>query len=203
MSRPRASSSLSSQKKVRLTLRDVKLVDIPLSSNLLYLRIKQGRRRLDTAKFPIESASVCFGSIVFDYKLQTRSRRLRFSFRLENRSGSGFTRYGVVEVDAMRLLRDRTSAIRVPLSRCSFNSHFVANIDFGDGRTDRRSCELMPFSQTSGGAFSELSRDASSGSSNSDELFEGAPVKIARARFDELESQVDDILADIINSQAW
>jgi hypothetical protein len=102
----------------------------------------------------------------------------------------------------MRLLRDRTSSVRIALSHCSFNSHFVANLDFGDGRPDRQSCELQSVAATSLSASSEGSTDASSGSCNSDELFEGSPVKIARARFDELESQVDDMLADIINSRA-
>jgi hypothetical protein len=176
----------------------MQLLDIPPSQSLVYIRLKQGRHSVETKRLPIIRNSVSFDSVTFDFRLPTnnRGRRLRLSFRLENQMGSGFSRYGIAQLDIMQLRAERRSDVRIPLSECAFTSVFVAKLEVPDDECGRRrqTDAQMAIAQATVSS-------ASSSSSTSSDLFEELPVKMSRQRFDMLESQVDEILADMINSQ--
>jgi hypothetical protein len=131
---------------------------------------------------------------------------------METPSSSGFTRYGVVEIDVMQCLLDARADVRALLQECAYNTHFAATLSAPEG---------SPFAAPPGAAAPDADGDAplsapparqkaaaqgapfsqgSSSSSTSTRLFESAPVRISRERFDQLEKQVDLMLAGIINA---
>jgi hypothetical protein len=198
--RPRSfsTSEAANKGKLRVVLGQMQLIDIPPSQSQVYARIKQGRHVVETKRLPIIKNTVSFDSVAFDYRFPTGShgRPIRLSFRLEKQIGSGFSRYGIAELDVMQLRAERASDIRIPLSECAFASVLVAKLEVPDDVRERR--------WTTEAAMTLAPRTASSApssSSTSGDLFEELPVKMSRERFYALESQVDEILADMINGQ--
>jgi hypothetical protein len=199
-------------------LTDMKLIDIPPSQNLLYLKVKQGGTGAETRKYPIVRNSVVFKEpLLFEYEMprspnSRHPKPLRLSFRLENPLSSGFTRYGIAELDIMQLILDGASEVRVLLPVCSYNTWFTADFQLPEGSpfphkasapASTDSQMTASWSDTSDASpslsFSSVS-ERSSSSSNSNRLYETAPVKLPRETFDLLERQVDDILAGIITA---
>jgi hypothetical protein len=219
--RHRSRASSTGTGKTKIYLNDMKLVDIPPNQSLLFLRYKQGRAGSESRKYPIIRNFVIFAEpLIFDYDMPLNPeshhpKPLRLSFRLENGSNSGFTRYGVAELDIMQYLIDRQFEIRVLLSECSYNTYFIAKLQVPEGNPFS-SLDSLSFFESSGeggtvssappsttrrtSALSGSQSHVSSSSSNSMHLFETAPVKVSREKFDQLEKQVDLMLAGIINA---
>jgi hypothetical protein len=218
MFRRRRGQQASGSGRTKILLTDMKLIDIPPSQNLLYLKVKQGRTGAETRKFPIVKNSVSFKEpLLFEYEMPRRPtsrnpKPLRLSFRVENPLSSGFTRYGIAELDIMQLILDGASEIRVLLPVCSYNTWFTANFQLPEGSPfPREAAAPAPtdnIAQPSWSNTSDVSptssvssvSEKSSSSSNSNRLYDTAPVKLPRETFDLLERQVDDILAGIITA---
>jgi hypothetical protein len=216
-------STAGSASVAKIHLNDMKLVDIPPTQSLVYLRYKQGRSGAETRKYPILRNSVSFAEpIIFDYEMPSdrhshHPKPLRLSFRMENPSNSGFTRYGIVELDVMQCILDSQFDLRFLLSECSYNTYFVAKLELPEGSpfpSSPRSVEFLESTDASSPSSSgppSTSRNVShpvsvlsqvsSSSSTSTMLFETAPVKVSREKFDQLEKQVDIMLAGIINGE--
>jgi hypothetical protein len=185
----------------------MRLIDIPPHQSLVFMRFKQGRVGGCSKKLPIVNHTVTFAEpLAFDYKMpQNPSARhpkpLRLSFRFENVYNSGFTRYGIAEIDVMQRILDNDFSIRILLSDCSYNTYFVATLTvpggspFADGTVNRSATDTAPSPTL------VRSRSSSSSSAASDVLFEASPVRVSRERFDELETQVDLLFASIINGE--
>jgi hypothetical protein len=200
----------------------MKLVDIPQRQNFLFLKAKQGRVGVTTRKYPIANNSVIFVEpLIFDYELPEdpsghHPKPLRLSFRVENSSNSGFTRYGVCEIDIMKKILEDSSDIQVLLSECQFNTYFHARLHLPGGAPWssfpiielRRLSEEFPDSEGSAHSASTgqprttvTVQSSSSSNRLSTSLYDSSPVKITPAKFQELESQVDQLLAGIINEK--
>jgi hypothetical protein len=109
-------------------------------------------------------------------------------------------RYGVVHVDVMQHILEGKSDIRILLSNCSYNTYLTANLHFPQGLPFSTSEGCLPFAVTSE-PLSHASDPVESSSTSSDTLFESTSIQISRERFDRLEKQVDDLLAEIINEE--
>jgi hypothetical protein len=161
------------------------------------MRYKQGRTGSESRKYPIVRNIVLFSEpLLFDYEMPRdpcahHPKPLRLSFRLENPSNSGFTRYGIVELDLRQYMI---------VGQCD---QMPEGTPFPSARPSAV-CEMAgesaPSSSGPSSARTAFSTGSSS-SSNSTLLFETAPVKMPRERFDLLERQVDVMLAGIINAE--
>jgi hypothetical protein len=223
----------SRQGTTRIQLLDMKLVDIPQRQSLFYLKAKQGGTGTTTKKYPIANNTVAFTEpLIFDYSLPSDSQArhpkpLRLSFRFENAANSGFTRYGVCELDVMKLILEGKADIRVLLLECQFNTYFISRLTLPNGSPWPNLLKISPqftpvdpvsemltasVSPPSVRASTRPHRDlsvsvhtvtASSSSSNPQpvSLYDSSPIKVPIEKFQELEHQVDELLAGIINDK--
>ncbi|OHT04419.1 hypothetical protein TRFO_06300 [Tritrichomonas foetus] len=125
----------SSQKKSKIILRNIKLIEIPTRQNRIFLKAKQGSYHVTTKPYPIKENTAEFVEPVSieialpeDLSKAKHIKKTRLSFRLESLSGSGFTRYGIVLLDIVSLLLQRTLDIRCGLENCSEKPVFLCNI---------------------------------------------------------------------------
>jgi hypothetical protein len=134
---------------------------------------------------------------------------------MENPSSSGFTRYGIAELDVMQYVLDARSTIRVLLSDCAYNTYFIATLQCPEGAPFPTAASEADVAEVAGVPPSPLSlppirpkfgiqaasfSQGSSSSSHSTQLFDSVPVPISREKFDQLEKQIDLMLAGIINA---
>ena len=114
----------------QVIIQRMKLNDIPTQATKIYIRIKQGRSRESTSAVKIENNSASWNeTIMLDCRLpekrsSKKSFNLRFSFRLEDVSGHGHSRYGVALLDLKSLIIDTNQSINLKLQSCSYKSRF-------------------------------------------------------------------------------
>jgi hypothetical protein len=182
-------------RKTRISLVNMRLIDIPPCESLVFVKFKQGRRGDQSQKFPIVKSTVCFTDpLLFDYEMGRHSKPLRLSFRFENPHNARFTRYGVVEIDVMQRIIDCNFAIRILLSDCSYNTYFTATLHVpGEAPFPRQSCPAEE-------PRSLPTSSSSSSASTSDVLYSTIPMAISRETFDRLEREVDLMLADVLTN---
>jgi hypothetical protein len=184
----------------------MKLIDIPPHQSLVFAKFKQGRTGGRSRQYPIVKTTVFFAEpLLFDYEmpsdpLSRHPKPLRLSFRFEDWRNSHFKRYGIAELDVMQHILAGQFNIKILLSDCSYNTYFTAQLQLPEGSPFLRNCVCPQVPEVVASSASTDSGASSSSSSLSDVLFDATPVRISRARFDELEKQVDLMLADIINA---
>jgi hypothetical protein len=206
----------SHKRKITVHLQNLKLVDIPPMNNRFFIKAKQGRKGLETSKHQISKTTVTFTeTLVFQYEmpndhLSRHPKPLRLSVRSENFSNSGFSRYGFIELDIMAMVLAETRDFRVLLANCPYNTYLVARLELPEGNpfpsysapasiVNSNSSSPFTLEVVSTSHCSGTAGDSSSGGySSSDELFETSPIKVSRVEFDDLEKQVDDLLAGVI-----
>jgi hypothetical protein len=216
--RNRLPSNATGKTKIRLD--DMQLINIPPTQCLIFMKYKQGRTGSESRKYPISGNDVIFAEpLIFDYEMPHERhahhpKPLRLSFRMENPSSSGFTRYGIVELDLMQYTLDGEFNVRVLLADCAYNTYFLAKLQLPEGppfltaaseaavedATGNSLADSIPMMRPRAGSLAASGSQGSSSSSSSTQLFERSPVPISRERFDQLEKQVDLMLAGIINA---
>jgi hypothetical protein len=203
--------------KTKIHLNDMRLTNVPPNQCLIFLKCKQGRTGFESRKYPILGNTVIFAEpLIFDYEMPHDLRAhhpkpLRLSFRMENPSSSGFTRYGIAEFDVMQCIVDSEFELHLLLSDCAYNTYFRATLVLPEGSPFPTITAKVAAIQATTPASLPLMRkkiespavkssEVSSSSSYSNRLFETAPVRVSREKFDQLEKQVDLMLAGIINA---
>jgi hypothetical protein len=189
-------------RKSKISLTNMKLIDIPPCQSLVFMKFKQGRHGGQSQKLPITKAAVYFANpLLFDYEMPVDAtachpKPLRLSFQLENPYSTRFTRYGIAEIDVMQCILDGRFDIRVLLRDCSYNTYFMATLHIvGQAPFPTRpSCSIDESPPR------ESAASSSSSTSTSDALYAAVPMAISRETFDRLERQVDLMLAELINS---
>ena len=130
------------RKKISLsiTISKITLGGIPTQANNVFVKIKQHRKSIKTSSEKIVNNQVMWHN---EYKLEVRVPKeqpehtrerdmLRFSFRLEDRTGKKFTRFGIAEIDIGRMHRNLDHTCESKLSNCKYNAVFTCHIDFED-----------------------------------------------------------------------
>jgi hypothetical protein len=216
-------------KKVWIQISNMRLIDVPPNQCLMFLKAKQGRTGAATKKYAIVKNSVLFAEpLRLEYELPADGsarpvKPLRLSFRFENPSNSGYTRYGIVELDVAKCLSEGMTRIEMLLSECTYNSYFIALLglcELGqptgvtrsssagngvvvDGKTSDESISEASTSSHTPTNTSMCSRSRRSEDSTSSyrppTIYDMSPVKIPLEKFEFLEHQIDDLLASIIN----
>lgn len=126
------------QISIKLLITNMKLIDMPPNQNRVFVKIKQGKSNVTTRSFPIVKNQVIFREPVdFDYNTSVtfhyqKKKNIRFSFRYELANGSGFTRYGTVEINPIHIAKERGGNVNSLLENCSYNTYFSCLIIFSD-----------------------------------------------------------------------
>lgn len=144
-----------SRTKWKITLQNIRLIDLPTRQNRMFLKIKNCVSNVITKSYQIVNNQCNFtDSVVIEVYLPTnllkavnknsrslKIKPLRFSFRLENSSRSGFQRYGIVMIDLLKLIMENTQpnnsyntrSYRTGLENCSEKPVFSVNFIFPQG----------------------------------------------------------------------
>lgn len=127
---------MKSSQKVKVVLQNLKLIDVPTRQNRIFLKVKHGSFHYTTKPYPIEKSLVTFlepvtieMTIPDDPKKAQAVKSARLSFRLENTSGSGFTRYGIVMLNIVQHLFANELNVRTGLENCTEKPVFMCTIE--------------------------------------------------------------------------
>lgn len=126
---------MKSSQKVKVVLENLKLIDVPARQNRIFVKVKHGSFHFTTKPYQIEKSIVNFlepvtieMTIPDDIKKAKAMKSARLSFRLENTSGSGFTRYGIVMLNVVQRLLANELNVRAGLENCSEKPVFMCTI---------------------------------------------------------------------------
>lgn len=126
---------MKSSQKVKVILQSLKLIDVPTRQNRVFLKAKFGSFHFTTKPYQIKDNTVIFlEPVTIDMTIPNDPKKLksvksaRLSFRLENTSGSGFTRYGIVMLNIVQHLLLNDLDIRVGLENCTEKPVFMCKI---------------------------------------------------------------------------
>lgn len=141
--------------KKKLILKDIQLIDLPTRQNRMLVKIKNCVSPVTTKPYPIVDNQCIFTDPVeIDVNLPKniasvaskprlgKVKPLRLSFRLEDPSGIGFTRYGIAMVDLIKVAIDGTTSnptyngvveIRMRLENCAEKPLLIMSIIFPHG----------------------------------------------------------------------
>lgn len=121
--------------KVKVVLQNLKLIDVPARQNRIFVKVKHGSFHYTTKPYQIVKSVVNFlepvtieMTIPNDPKKAKAIKCARLSFRLENTSGSGFTRYGIVMLNIIQRLFANELDVRSGLENCTEKPVFMCNI---------------------------------------------------------------------------
>lgn len=123
---------------VKILITNMKLIDMPPNQNRVFIKIKQGQVCCTTRSFPIVQNQVIFQEPVeFNFNTSVafhthKKKLLRFSFRYELANGSGFARYGAVEINPMQAVKEGNGEVKILLENCSYNTYFLCLIISSD-----------------------------------------------------------------------
>lgn len=126
---------MKSSQKVKVVLQNLKLIDVPTRQNRVFLKAKHGSFHFTTKPYQIKNNVVIFLEPVTmeivipdDPKKAKAVKSARLSFRLENTSGSGFTRYGIVILNIVQRLLTNDLDVKVGLENCTEKPVFMCKI---------------------------------------------------------------------------
>lgn len=126
---------MKSSQKVKVILQNLKLIDVPTRQNRVFLKAKHGSYHFTTKPYQIKNNTVIFLEPVTieivipdDPKKAKAVKSARLSFRLENTSGSGFTRYGIVMLNIVQRLFANDLVVKVGLENCTEKPVFMCKI---------------------------------------------------------------------------
>ncbi|EAY07721.1 hypothetical protein TVAG_118020 [Trichomonas vaginalis G3] len=203
------------------------LIDIPPHGTPIFVKIKQDRSEYtsksvnitnNTANWTEPAEIKCMIAAVATDK---HPHPLRLSFRFEDASGKDFTRYGIAEIDCTTVFHEKVQNVEILLSNCTYNTKFRCTIDVNtsasgqpnslDSFSTPKSNSISDFPSTttniSERSVGALVTNARTGGTTVSfqapkQPYELAPVPISEKRYQELETQVDDILSKIIIDSA-
>lgn len=124
-----------SQNKIKFTLENITLTDVPTRQNRIFLKVKYGSHHFTTKPVQIKDNSAIFNQEVsleipsiHIPKKPKHYKPFRLSFRLENSSGSGFTRYGVIELNIFERIMSQNLNVECGLDNCEEKPIFRCHI---------------------------------------------------------------------------
>ncbi|KAH0800361.1 uncharacterized protein GO595_006772 [Histomonas meleagridis] len=206
------------KKKIKVILTDMKLIDMPPNQYRIFFKAKQGSKHIKTKAYAIVQNQVIFPEpICFLYDVSSHFsgklvRPLRLSFRFETATGSGYTRYGIVEIDVVQCFKENKKYLHVLLDHCSYNTCFSCLLLFPDESPPaEESSESQQFqslvvprseSETSfsarSGSFSNQKQSETFSISDSNSSVKGATFSVTNEKYQLLEKQIDQLLTDVI-----
>lgn len=127
--------SLMSGNPFCFTFKNIILNQIPTQMTRIYIKIKLGKSKCITPPVPImNNTAIWNNKIQLNWKNgiikkgTKRSFKIRFSFRFENTSGRGFTRYGNTEINLSQINSLNNWKFSSKLCDCNYDSIFSCNI---------------------------------------------------------------------------
>ncbi|OHT10935.1 hypothetical protein TRFO_19631 [Tritrichomonas foetus] len=111
--------------KRKISLKNIVLIDVPTRQNRIFAKVKKCVKNVTTKPYPIINNQCKFAENVDievnlpkDLSKARHSHLIRISFRFENASGSGFSRYGIAKIDIVKTIISRELDIRMNLENC-------------------------------------------------------------------------------------
>lgn len=160
--------------KLDITLENLKLTNIPTQNSLVFMIIKQYRTKKNTESVKITKNEVDWTNPIslkcqMPRKIKNATPRyfLHFSVRLENASGNGYKKYGVVDIDLSTFFYNRETHFQTVLKHCIDNSALSGDVIYNHPSVGNSNLEwkesMFPTSYAigSGGAVSHFSLDSS------------------------------------------
>jgi hypothetical protein len=197
---------------VTVVISNLSLINIPTQATRIFIKVKHGR--LASAFTP--SVEIVDNSAEWKNPLRLQCRPtvslsrgkpmfLRFSFRLEDASGRGYTRYGIAEQDLALVPRDENWFFVSQLSECSYSTKFQCTLYIPD-KVARPSEEPMVQNEIQTAKQIWKARSApvllekpsdETGITSDDEPMD-LPIWVSEERMDALARQVDEIWSDVL-----
>lgn len=172
-------SVFSSGKSFCFTFKNMILNQIPTQMTRIYIKTKVGKSKSLTNSVPIMNNTAKWDDkINIDWKnnLSKKSSKkafkIRFSFRFENLSGKGFTRYGNVEIDLNQIQSLKNWEFSKKLCDCNYDSIFscllsIEPINISSSRSIKKNNNSSLIRQIESNSFSIQNN----GNQNLDDLF--------------------------------
>jgi hypothetical protein len=197
---------------VTVFISNLALIRIPTHGARIFVKVKHGR--LASACTPsvdiTDNSAEWKTPLRLNYRMvpalsRSKPNLLRFSFRLEDPSGRGYTRYGIVEQDLALIPRDESSFLVTPLHDCHYNTEFRCTLYIPD-----KTAVQLPEERTAQPEAAVPRQIAKARSapaippaledqlppSDSDPL--ELPAGVTEERLDALARQVDEIWSDVV-----
>ncbi|OHT14968.1 hypothetical protein TRFO_14632 [Tritrichomonas foetus] len=184
------SSHVFHLKKLLVKIKNMKIIDIPTRSSLIYIQAKQTHYKSKSKPVGVVKNMASWNDpieikCIFP-KNEIKSKKkfmIRLSFRFQTESTSGFKRYGVVQLDIAGITYRRESHFEKGLNHCLDNAMFTCDLEYNLDDNDPinewteaspsqppKSSSFYSLSENNQGSNNELSMETSKDQcSNSDQ----------------------------------